>query len=61
MKDKKYHKVGDHYHYGEEYRGPAYGICSLKYNVPKKIHIACHNGSNYDNHLAEEFKSNPLV
>ena len=36
-------------------------ICNLKYNVPKKIPIVFHNGSNYDYHfiikeLAEEFK-----
>ena len=34
MKDKKYCKVRDHYHYAEEYRGAAYNICYLKYSVP---------------------------
>ena len=38
-----------------------HSICNLKYNVPKKIPIVFHNGSNYDYHfiikeLAEEFK-----
>ena len=51
MKDKKYHKVGDHCHYTGEYRGAAHSICNLKY----------HNGSNCDYHfiikeLAKDFK-----
>ena len=57
MKDKKYHKVTDHYHY----RGAAHTVCNLKYNVPKKFPIVFHIGSNHDYHfimkeLAEEFK-----
>ena len=44
-----------------EYRGATHSICNLKYNVPKKIHIVFHNGSNYDYYfiikvLAEELK-----
>ena len=36
-------------------------MCNLKYSVPKKIPIVCHNGSNYDYYffvkvLPEEFK-----
>ena len=39
-----------------------HSICNLKYNIPKNIHIAFHNISNYDYHfiikeLAEEFKN----
>ena len=34
-KDKKYHKVRDHCHYAEEYRGAAHSICNLKYSVHK--------------------------
>ena len=49
-KGKKYHKVRDHCHYKGEYRGAAHSICNLKYSVPKKIHIAFYNGSNYDYH-----------
>ena len=45
MKDKKCCKVRDHCLYTEEYRGAAQSICNLKYNVPKKGPIACHNGS----------------
>ena len=61
MKDKKYRKVRDHCCYTGDYRGAAHSICNLKYSVPKKILVALHNGSNYDNHLimkelAEEFK-----
>ena len=61
MKDKKNHKVEDHYHYTGEYRGAARSICNLKYSVPKKVPLVFHNGSNYDYHfaikdLAEEFK-----
>ena len=57
----KYKKVRDHCHYAGEYRSAAHSICDLKYNVPKKIPIVFHNGSNYDYHfiikeLAEEFK-----
>ena len=60
-KDKKYCKVRDHCHYTGGYRGDAYSICNLKCTVPKKIHIAFHNGSNYDypftrKELAEEFQ-----
>ena len=61
MKNKKYCKVRDHYHYTGEYRGAAHSICCLKYSVPKKIPVIFHNGSNYDYHfiikeLAEELK-----
>ena len=61
FKDKKYRKVRDHCHYTGEYRGAVYGICNLEYNVPKKIPVDFHNGSNRDCHfivyeLAEEFK-----
>ena len=60
MKDKKYCKVRDHYHYTGEYRVVVHSICKLKYSVPEKIHIVFHNGSNYDYHfiikeLPEEF------
>ena len=51
LKDKKHHKVRDHCHYTEEYRGAAHSIYNLKYSVPKKILQFFHNGSNYDYHL----------
>ena len=61
MNDKKNHKVRDHCHYTEEYRGAAHSICNLKHSVPKKIPVVFHNGSNYDYYfimkeLAEKFK-----
>ena len=40
VKDKKYHKVRDHCHYTEKYRGTVHSICNLKYSTPKKIPIA---------------------
>ena len=43
LKDKKYRKVRDHWHYTWKYRGAAYSICNLKQSVPKKIPIAFHN------------------
>ena len=42
-----YHKVRDHCHYTRKFRGAAHNICNLRYNVPKKIPIAFHNGSTY--------------
>ena len=61
MKDKKYRKVRNHFHFTGEYRGVAHSICDLKCSVPKNIFIVFHNGSNYDYHfivkdLGEEFK-----
>ena len=59
--DKKNYKVRDHCHYTGKYRGAAHNICNLRYNVPKEIPIAFHNGSTYDYHfiikeLVKEFK-----
>ena len=66
VKDKEYRKVRDHYHYVGEYGGAGHNICNWKYSVTKKIHIAFHNGSNYDHHfiikeLAEGIKKNFLL
>ena len=57
-----YHKVRDHCHYTGKFRRAAHNICNSRYNVPKRIPVAFHNGSTYDYHfvikkLAEEFKS----
>ena len=61
MKDKKCCKVRDHYHYTGEYRSAVYSICNLRCNVPKRVPIVFHNGSNFDYHfiikeLAEKIK-----
>ena len=53
-----YHKVRDHCHYTEKFRG---AICDLRYIVPRKTPVVFHNGSTYDYHfiikqLAEDLK-----
>ena len=60
LKDQKYCKVRDHYHYTGEYRGAAQSIFNLRYSMLKNVLIDFHNGSNYDYHfmikvLAKEF------
>ena len=61
LKDKKYCKVRDHYHYTGEYRVAVHIMCNLKYTEPKKIPIVFYNGSNDDypfviKELVEEFE-----
>ena len=61
--DKKHHKVRDHCHYSDKYRGAAHNICNLRYKIPKEIPIVFHNGSSYDYHfiikeLVKEFDGN---
>ena len=51
MKNKTFRKVRDHCYYTWKYRGVANSIRNLKYSVPKKIPIAFHNRSNYDDHF----------
>ena len=63
LERKKQQKVRDHCHYVGKYRGAAHNICNLRYKVPKKIPVVCHNGSTYDYHfiingLVKEFKRN---
>ena len=58
---KNYRKVRDHCHFTGKYRGTAYSICNLIFNVPNEILLVFHNGSNYDYHfimkeLANEFE-----
>ena len=45
---KNYLKVRDHFHHTGKHKGAAHGIYDLKYNIPKKIIVVFHNGSNYD-------------
>ena len=61
--DKKYHKVRNHCHYTEKFRGAAHNICSLRYKIPREIPVVFHSGPTYDYHfiikkLAIEFKGN---
>ena len=49
--NKMYHKVRDHCHYTEKYRGAAHSICNLGYKTSKEIPIVFHNGSTYDCHF----------
>ena len=49
--DINHRKVRNHCHYTRNYRGAAYSICNLKFNVPNEIPVVFHNGSNYDYHL----------
>ena len=34
---KLYHKVRDHCHYAETFRGAPHSICNLRYKTPKKF------------------------
>ena len=49
--NKKYHKIRDHCPYTRKYRGAAQNICNLRYETPKDIPVAFHNGSTYDYHF----------
>ena len=44
-------KVRDQCHYTGKFRKAARCICSLRYKIPKKIPVAFHNGSIYDEHF----------
>ena len=59
--NKKYHKVRDHCHYTEKYRGAAHDSCNLRYKISKEIPLVFPNGSTFDYHfiikeVAEEFE-----
>ena len=49
--NKKYHKVRDHFHYTEKYRGAAHNFCNLRYKTPKEIPGVFHNSSTNDYHF----------
>ena len=58
---KRYHKVRDHCHYTEKFRGSTHSICNLRYKTPKEISVVLHNGPKYDYHfiikqLAKKFE-----
>ena len=48
---KLYHKVRDHCHYTENFRGAAHITCDLRCKPPKEIPVLFHNGSTYDYHF----------
>ena len=47
-KHKNYQKGRDHCHYAGKYRGAAFSICNLKFNVPNEIPVVFHSDSNKD-------------
>ena len=47
-KNRHYSKFRDHCHCAGKCRSAAHSICNLKVNVPDKISVVFHNGSNYD-------------
>ena len=56
-----YPKVSDNCHYTGKYRRGAHSIYNLKFNVPNKMPVVFHCGSNCDYHfiikeLANEFE-----
>ena len=60
-KSINYWDVRDHCYYTGKCRGAAHSICNSKFNVPNEIHVAFHDGWNYDYHfiikeLANEFE-----
>ena len=59
--NKKHHKIRDHCHYTEKYRGAAHDIWNLRYKMRKEVPVVFHSCSTYDYHfiikeLAEEFE-----
>ena len=45
---KLYHEVRCHCHYTGKFRGAAHSTWNLRYETPKQIPVAFHNGSTYD-------------
>ena len=46
--NKMCHKVRDHCHCTQKYRGAAHDICNLRYKNTKGIPVVFRNGSTYD-------------
>ena len=55
-KDKNYRKFRDHCDYAGKSRDAAHSICNLRFNMPNKVPVVFHNGSNHEYHLENEFK-----
>ena len=47
-------KVRDHDHLTGKYRQAAHTLCNIKYQIPKKIPLICHNLKNYDSNFIIE-------
>ena len=50
-KDTYHNKIRDHCHLTDKYKGAAYSICNLRFNMTNEILIVFHNGSKYDYHF----------
>ena len=59
-KDENYRKVRDHYHFIDKYRGAAYSICNLRFNVSLEIPVVFKNRSNCDYHFIIKELANEL-
>ena len=56
-KDKSHQIVRDHCHFTSKYRGAAHSVFNLRFNMPNKIPVVFHNGTNYNDHvIIREFK-----
>ena len=49
--DENYRNVRNHCHLTGKNRGAAHSICNLRFNVPNKVPLTLHNGTNYDYHF----------
>ena len=47
-KDKNYRKFRDYCHYAGKSRDAAHSICNLRFNMPNKVPVVFHNGSNHE-------------
>ena len=53
-KSKNYRKVTEHCHFPGKYRSAPHSKFNLRFNVPNKIPVVFHNGSNCGNHFIIE-------
>ena len=52
--DSESDKVRDHDHLTGKYRQAAHKLCNIKYQIPTKIPVICHNLKNYDSNFMIE-------
>ena len=48
---KNYSKARDHCHFTVKYTDASHSICNLNFNMPDKVPVVFHSGSNYDDHF----------